>query len=276
MALTPPDILILGKIQSGTTSIIETFSSGSSVFDLSPLTYNAQFDITPQSAASGYETNNLYTYTAYDIEVGWKFNTPSGRIYDVIAINVHSDISASINIRDTNLREYINSPADPPENNPDENYGIFIPLVNGIPIISNLTQNSALFPNQSYWTDDIMAHSIRDLAESGSGGGGTGSVTINNNVDNYLITATGTANTLNGESSLRYDGTGLIIGASGSAQALLQISGSSDLLLIKNGSNNGIKVNNEGVLQFLSQSSVPTAVAGGIYYSGSAFYVGID
>jgi hypothetical protein len=275
MALTSPDKLIIGKIKPDTTSIIETFSSGSSVFDLSPLTYNAQFDIIPQSAASGYETNNLYTYTAYDIEVGWKFNTPSGRIYDVVAINVHSDTSASIDIRDTNLREYINSPLDPPTNSPDLNPGIFIPLTNGIPILSNLTQNSNLFPDQSYWTDDIMAHSIRDIAVSGSGGG-TGSVTINNNVDNYLITATGTANTLNGESSLRYDGTGLIIGASGSAQALLQISGSGDLLLIKNGSDNGIKVNNEGVLQFLSQSSTPTPIGGGIYYSGSAFYIGID
>lgn len=273
MALTPADILIIGQIKPNTTSIIETFSSGSSVFDLSPLTYNAQFDITPQPAASGYETNNLYTYTAYDIEVGYKFNTPSGRIYDVVAINVHSNTSASIDIRDTNLREYINSPADPPENAPDLNPGIFIPLVNGIPILSNLTQNSSLFPDQSYWTDDILAHSVRDLAVSGSGGG---SVTINNNVNDYLITATGTANTLNGESSLRYDGTGLIIGASGSAQALLQISGSGNLLLIKNESNNGIKVNNEGVLQFLSQSSIPTAVGGGIYYSGSAFYVGID
>lgn len=54
------------------------------------------------------------------------------------------------------------------------------------------------------------------------------------------------------------------------------ISGSSDLLLIKNGSDNGIKVNSEGVLQFLSQSSLPTAVGGGMIYSGSAFYVGID
>lgn len=98
---------------------------------------------------------------------------------------------------------------------------------------------------------------------------------INNNVDSYLITATGT-NTLNGESSLRYDGNGLIIGASGSAQALLQISGSGDLLLIKNGDNNGIKINNEGVLQFLSQSSTPTPIGGGMIYSGSAFYIGID
>jgi hypothetical protein len=275
MALTSPDKLIIGKIKPDTTSIIETFSSGSSVFDLSPLTYNAQFDIIPQSAASGYETNNLYTYTAYDIEVGYKFNTPSGRIYDVVAVTASSATSASISIRDTNLKEYINSPSDPPDNAPDTNYGIFIPLTNGIPSLSNLTQNSNLFPDQSYWTDDILAQSITAIAESGSGGG-TGSVTINNNVDNYLITATGTANTLNGESSLRYDGTGLIIGASGSAQAKLQITGSGELLLIKNGSNNGIKVNSEGVLQFLSQSSTPTAVAGGIYYSGSEFFVGVD
>jgi len=41
-----------------------------------------------------------------------------------------------------------------------------------------------------------------------TGGGG---VTINNNVDNYLITATGTANTLNGESRLTYDQSSLFV-----------------------------------------------------------------
>jgi hypothetical protein len=273
MALTSPDIIILGRIKFGTTTITETFSSGSSVFDGVYLTYNAQFEITPQPSYWPDNTTNPNTYTAYDIEVGWKYNTPAGRIYDVVGIDVFSNESASVSIRDTNLREYINSSQDPPNTIPDEEvYGIFIPLTNGIPFLSNLTQNAGLFPDQSYWTDDVLANSINLIAESGSGG----SVTINNNINDYLITATGTANTLNGESSLRYDGTGLIIGASGSAQALLQISGSSDLLLIKNGSDNGIKVNSEGVLQFLSQSSTPTAIGGGMYYSGSTFYVGID
>lgn len=41
-------------------------------------------------------------------------------------------------------------------------------------------------------------------------------VTINSNVNNYLVTATGTANTLNGESNLQYDGNGLFIGNAGS------------------------------------------------------------
>jgi hypothetical protein len=273
MALTSPDILIIGSIKFGTVNVTETFSSASSIYNGVNLTYNAQFEIIPQ--ASGWPDNetNYNTFNANNIEVGYKFNLPSGKIYDVVGVDVHSDTSASIDIRDTNLREYINSTSEPPDNTPEnEVYGIFIPTVNGIPILSNLTLNDSLFPTRTYWTDDVLAASINTIAVSGSGG----SVTINNNVDNYLITATGTTNTLNGESSLRYDGTGLIIGATGSAQALLQISGSSDLLLIKNGSDNGIKINSEGVLQFLSQSSTPTAIGGGIYYSGSAFYVGID
>lgn len=45
---------------------------------------------------------------------------------------------------------------------------------------------------------------------TGSGGGG-GGVTINNNVDNYIVTATGTTNTLNGESGLQYNGTSLSV-----------------------------------------------------------------
>ena len=276
MALTSPDILIIGSIKFGTANVIETFSSASSIYNGVNLTYNAQFEIFPQAAGWPNNDANPNVFNANDISIGYKFNLPSGKIYDVIGINVHNDYSASINIRDTNLREYINSVQDPPSNFPEADaYGIFVPTVNGIPSLSNLTINSGFFPIESYWTDDILAHSITSIALSGSGGG-TGSVTINNNVNDYLITATGTANTLNGESSLRYDGTGLIIGATGSAQALLQISGSSDLLLIKNGSNNGIKVNNQGVLQFLSQSSVPTAIGGGIYYSGSNFFVGVD
>lgn len=276
MALTSPDIILIGNIKFGTLNTTETFNSGSSIYNGVNLTYNAQFEIIPQVSGWPDNQSNTNTFNANDIAIGWKFNLPSGKIYDVTSVSAYSDTSASISIRDTNLREYINSVQDPPDNTPEEeNYGIFISTINGIPSISNLTQNAGFFPTQTYWTDDVLAASITSIAASGSGGG-TGSVIINNNVDNYLITATGTANTLNGESSLRYDGTGLIIGATGSAQALLQISGSSDLLLIKNGSNNGIKVNNQGVLQFLSQSSIPTAIGGGIYYSGSAFYVGID
>lgn len=273
MALTSPDILIVGRIKENT--IIETFSSGSSIYDGVPLVFNCQFEILPQISGWPDNQSNLNTFNAYNIEVGNKFNLGSGKLYDVVGVDVYNDYSASIDIRDTNLREYINSTFDPPSNIPENDYGIFISLTNGIPSLSNLSQYIGNFPANTYWSDEVFSYSLNTIAISGSGGG-TGSVTINNNVNDYLIIATGTTNTLNGESSLRYDGTGLIIGASGSAQALLQISGSGDLLLIKNGSDNGIKVNNQGVLQFLSQSSTPTPIGGGIYYSGSAFYIGID
>lgn len=48
-------------------------------------------------------------------------------------------------------------------------------------------------------------------AASGFGSGGGGSVTINNNNDNNIITATGTANTFNGENRFTFNGTALIL-----------------------------------------------------------------
>ena len=101
------------------------------------------------------------------------------------------------------------------------------------------------------------------------------SLVLGNNVDNYLITATGT-NALQGESNLRFDGNGLMIGGNGVSTALLQITGSGDLILIKNPTGSGIKVNSEGIIQLLPHNGIPTAIGGGIYYSGSTFFVGID
>ena len=49
------------------------------------------------------------------------------------------------------------------------------------------------------------------LTTNTSSGGGGGGVTILNNTDNYLITATGTANTLNGESNLQFNGSSLTV-----------------------------------------------------------------
>lgn len=101
------------------------------------------------------------------------------------------------------------------------------------------------------------------------------SLTIDNNFDNYLITATGN-NVLNGESNLKFDGRSLIIGPSGSSTALLTITGSGDLILIKNISGSGIKINDQGIPQLLEYNGTPNAIGGGLYYSGSNFFIGID
>lgn len=48
----------------------------------------------------------------------------------------------------------------------------------------------------------------------------TGGTTISNNTDNYVITGTGTANTLNGESNLTFDGSKLSVGKSSATSPL--------------------------------------------------------
>ena len=97
---------------------------------------------------------------------------------------------------------------------------------------------------------------------------------INNNIDNYVLTAMGSKQ-INGESNLRFDGSNLMIGGTGTALAKLQISGSGDLVLIKNNNGSGIKLNDQGILQLLPYDGTPDAVEGGMYYSGSAFFIGI-
>jgi len=110
---------------------------------------------------------------------------------------------------------------------------------------------------------------------TGSNGGG---ITIDNNVNNYILTATGNPNIINGESRLRFDGENLIIGEGSFNDVRFEISStnSSDLMLIKNSNTNtGIKVDNKGILQLLEFSSKPLAIEGGIIFNSNSFWVGI-
>ena len=104
-------------------------------------------------------------------------------------------------------------------------------------------------------------------------------LTIQDNVNNYVLTATGFDNIIQGESQLQFDSLNLAIGGSPSGTARLEVyhTGSVDnLMLIRNTSTNtGIKVDNAGIFQLLEFSSLPTAVEGGIVYASNEFYVGI-
>ena len=100
---------------------------------------------------------------------------------------------------------------------------------------------------------------------------------ISNNSDNRILTATGLDNEINGESQLIFNGESLGLGTE-SPEAAFEINeaNGNDLLLIKNTFNQGIKVNSDGVLQLLEFISLPNAIKGGIAYSGSSFYFGIE
>ena len=107
----------------------------------------------------------------------------------------------------------------------------------------------------------------------------SGSINILENTNNYVITATGYPDIIQGEPNLQFDGLNLAIGGSPSGTARLEVyhTGSVDnLMLIRNTSTNtGIKVDSAGIFQLLEFSSLPTAVEGGIIFSSNEFYVGI-
>tara|TARA_R110000744_G_scaffold91336_3_gene177284 strand:- start:896 stop:1285 length:390 start_codon:yes stop_codon:yes gene_type:complete len=111
--------------------------------------------------------------------------------------------------------------------------------------------------------------------QNGTNSSDTGSLSISNNVNNYLLTSTGT-NTINGESNLQFDGTNLSIGVpTGAARFEINDNSSADLMIIKNNVDTGIKVTNDGIFQLLEFNVLPTAIEGGIVYSSNDFYVGL-
>jgi hypothetical protein len=63
----------------------------------------------------------------------------------------------------------------------------------------------------SSWAQSASQAISSSYALSASYAPGGGGVTINNNTDNYILTATGTANTVNGEANLTFDGSSLIV-----------------------------------------------------------------
>jgi len=104
-------------------------------------------------------------------------------------------------------------------------------------------------------------------------------IEVVNNVNNYVITATGYPGIIQGESQLQFDGLNLAIGGAPSGTARLEVyhTGSVyNLMLIRNASTNtGIKVDGDGRFQLLEFASLPSPVEGGIVYASNEFYVGM-
>lgn len=73
-------------------------------------------------------------------------------------------------------------------------------------IVATGSFSGSLVGNASSATSASYAVTASYATNAGSG------VTINNNTNNYLVTATGTANTLNGEANLTFDGSTLTAG----------------------------------------------------------------
>lgn len=67
------------------------------------------------------------------------------------------------------------------------------------------------------------------------------------------------------------------LGVTGSVEFKTEVGGT-DFFIIKSGSVDNLKVNGEGIVQFFAYADnyTPTPVLGGIYFTTSSFYVGLE
>ena len=98
-----------------------------------------------------------------------------------------------------------------------------------------------------------------------------------NNGNNRIVTSVN-ATTVNSEANLTFDGTSLNVnGELTSSKVLVNAPNpTDDFFLLKSGSLDSLKVNNQGVLMLGGFTFTPTAVRGGLYYDqdDDEFYAG--
>ena len=98
-----------------------------------------------------------------------------------------------------------------------------------------------------------------------------------NNGNNRVATSVNSS-TVNGEANLTFDGTSLNVNGELTSSKILANAPNStdDFFLLKSGSLDSLKVNNQGVLVLGGFTFEPTAVRGGLYYdqNDDEFYAG--
>ena len=112
MAVAVPSIVLPGIIVSYN---IASTSSDPGYVGI-PLSFSCTIQqIGPQGTS--YPDTNYNQYTVNNITAGFKFATKAGKTYDVVSITVTGGDSATVVLRDTNLKIFTNSPDqsnDPP------------------------------------------------------------------------------------------------------------------------------------------------------------------
>jgi len=123
--------------------------------------------------------------------------------------------------------------------------------LSNVDAVTNVAQGKILKYNGSSW----------EVGDDNTSGGGGGATTINNNADNRIITGSATANTLNAESSLTYDGNSLFF---------------SDDKAIKFGSNLRMQMYTDGSINYIKSSTDGSGAFPISIHSGSEEVINID
>ena len=145
--------------------------------------------------------------------------------------------------------------------------------------IENITANQVLGRVAS-GTGEIQALSgahVRGIINVADGATNSPTTTINNNADNRVITGSDTANTLNGESGLVYNGYNLAISGTGQQQLNVGSSDAGGAAIILDGNSNGdgaggdyslIRHNSSGDLEFYARD--PGGATNYIFRTGTS------
>lgn len=154
--ILPPKLLTF-KVKSGSTTVVNTYSNPSSIYDGFPLQFQVDLYVDVQYHSSDL-TPSAFIYDANDIVPGDWLGQPSNKTYRIVSIvSVTNSNELTAIIEDEDLYVLLNDISGAGFNYPDEEqYGYIFDLnQEGLPKITGTAPQAAQLPSSTYYTFDI-------------------------------------------------------------------------------------------------------------------------
>lgn len=149
----------------------------------------------------------------------------------------------------------------------------FFTASNTIPSLQEASDKTVTIPQGSFLLSQVYNNTITIAAGADASiGQGYGLAGYQTGLVSFASQSSG------GGAGFPFTGSADITGSlqvTGSSTFSAQVGGT-DFFIIKSGSVNPVKFNGEGIMQFADTNFTPTSVAGGIYYSASQWFLGVE
>jgi hypothetical protein len=149
----------------------------------------------------------------------------------------------------------------------------FFTASNTIPSLQEASDKTVTIPQGSFLLSQVYNNTITIAAGADASiGQGYGLAGYQTGLVSFASQSSG------GGAGFPFTGSADITGSlqvTGSSTFAAQVGGT-DFFIIKSGSVNPVKFNGEGIMQFADTNFTPTSVAGGIYYSASQWFLGVE
>ena len=173
-------ITMPASIITGSTTVTRTYVNPNSIYNGYPYEFEVDVLIIPEPTS---DDRTGYGYDGTYIVPGMWYGQITGVSYEIIQVSNATASSATWIIRDVNLYNLLSDPSFTGSNYPPENqYGIVFSISeDGDPVISSLSSQSGVLPDNFYWVNDFYARfQYRNFVQS------------NYNYFNYPVPAYGT------------------------------------------------------------------------------------